>query len=737
MSAGGALLELARRHGIEPGYHDIWGHWHPLAEGTARALLAAMGVDASDDGAVDEALARSEHSGWDTLLPPVVVAREGDAAQVVLCLPAARDGDALAWTLELEDGARRDGEARADALPVTDVRDLGHGAGLVRRRALALPADLPLGYHRLEVRTGGPCATATLIRAPRACQPPPGADHRGRPFGIALQLYGLRSAHNWGIGDFGDLETAIEALAPLGVDMVGINPLHALFPAMPTQASPYSPSSRRYINPAYLHVESMDDFAECEAARAEVAAEGFQRALAALRDAELVDYERAVPLKLGVLRRLYEHFRDRHLATGSGRARAFEGFRAEGGEALRRHATFETIHAKLTRAGVAPWPDEYLDPRAPAVQAVARAHADDLAFAEYLQWQCVQQLGRAAAAAAARGMRVGLYRDLAVGSDSHGADAWCDPSLYARGVSIGAPPDDFCLQGQVWGLSPWLPGTLRARAYAPFAECLRANMCHAGALRIDHVLGLLRLFWVPSGGGAADGAYVRYPVDDLLAVTALESVRAGCAVVGEDLGTVPDGLREALAANGMLSYRVLYFEKHWHGDHSFRAPEHYPAQALVTVSTHDLATLAGFWTGHDLDLRERLGLFPSDDSARGQREGRRHDRGRLLDALAREGLRPAPPDTSPCELPAATLIPGVHRFLARTPAALLSVQMEDVLGEVEQTNVPGTVHEQPNWRRKLPLPVEAWAGHAPLARLAAALARERAGDRGAPLDADL
>jgi 4-alpha-glucanotransferase len=247
----------------------------------------------------------------------------------------------------------------------------------------------------------------------------------------------------------------------------------------------------------------------------------------------------------------------------------------------------------------------------------------------------------------------------------------------------------------------------------------------AGALRIDHVLGLMRLFWVPAGGSAADGAYVHYPVQDLLAVTALESRRARCVVVGEDLGTVPDAIRAALADNGVLSYRVLYFEKHWQGDHSFRQPEHYPEQALVTVSTHDLATLAGFWLGHDLDLRDALHLFPGPEAAAGQRATREHDRWRLLEALDRQGLRPAQVGEPGAQPPGDDLVCAVHRFLARSPAAILSVQMEDVLGELEQANLPGTVDERPNWRRKLSLALEDWADHAPLRALAQAVRAER------------
>jgi len=726
VNATGDLLALARLHGIDSGYHDIWGTWHPLTQDTALALLRAMGVHASDEQSLRSALAHARAQDWSTGLAPVSVAREGQDIRLALCLPQACDAEIAHWRLQLEDAGERDGQVQVRDLPQLGEHDAGQG--LLRRRELTLPHGLPWGYHRLHVQVGAMQAHATLIVAPRSCQPVAMSERGARPWGIALQLYALRSQHNWGIGDFRDLVQAIDVLAALGADMLGLNPLHALFLACPAQASPYSPSSRRFLNPIYLHVEAMQDFAECDAVREEVGSAQFQRELAALRASALVDYEQVVPLKLRVLRRLYAHFRDRHLSIDSPRARHFEAYRRAHGEALHRHAVFEAIHAQHAGTPRAAWPAELLAPDSQAVRDFAREHADDIGFAQYLQWQSALQLATAAQRAATQGMRTGLYLDLAVGSDGHGADVWAESELRAADVSVGAPPDDFALQGQVWGLPPWTPRALRESAYEPFAACLRANMRAAGALRIDHVLGLMRLFWIPAGGNAAHGAYVHYPVHDLLAITALESRRARCVVVGEDLGTVPDDIRAALADNGVLSYRVLYFEKDWHGDHSFRQPEQYPEQALVTVSTHDLATLAGFWVGRDLDLRDTLGLFPDAHTAHDQREARQHDRWRLLDALGQQGLRPPNVGEPGAQPPDEELVRAVHRFLARSPAAILSVQMEDVLGELEQVNVPGTVNERPNWRRKLPLALEDWADHAPLRALAEAVTRERGND---------
>jgi (1->4)-alpha-D-glucan 1-alpha-D-glucosylmutase len=384
---------------------------------------------------------------------------------------------------------------------------------------------------------------------------------------------------------------------------------------------------------------------------------------------------------------------------------------------------FEVLHASAAGTVRA---NEYLDPDSPAVADFARAHAIDVEFHEYMQWMLVEQIDHVCECARASGMRIGMYRDLAVGSDAFGADVWRTPHAYARAVSIGAPPDDFNLQGQVWGLPPWPPRYLEETAYADYVTALRANMYASGALRIDHVVGLMRLFWVPAGATTADGAFVRYPLNDLLAILALESVRANCIVIGEDLGTIPDELRAALHDYGLLSYRVLYFAKRWHGDHSFLAPQDLPDEALITVTTHDLPTFAGYWCGRDLELREALDLFPDRDSRDRQRAEREVDRGRLLEALGGEGLLPDTIEDPDTGRPSVALVAAVHRYTARSKCALMMVQMEDVLGIIEQANVPGTVHEQPNWRRRLDLPLEQWSLHRPLRALAEALSEERA-----------
>ena len=531
-------------------------------------------------------------------------------------------------------------------------------------------------------------------------------------WGPAVQLYALRSPRNWGMGDFGDLRQLVGDWAALGADIVGLNPLHALFLDDPARASPYSPSTRQWLNALYLEVEAIEDFAECGEARRLVQAPGFQARLAQLRASQLVDYAGVAAAKLEVLERLYAYFRARHLETDSPSGRAFREFQARGGAALRRHALFEALQASHRAAdpavrGWQGWRAEYRDPDGEAVARFAREQVVRIEFYEYLQWQAERQLSEAGECRASRQLGVGLYLDLAVSVDGAGSDAWSNQRGYAPGVGIGAPPDDFSPQGQDWGLPPLRPDRLRAQHYAPLRQALARGMRAAGALRIDHVMGLLRLFWVPAGAAARDGAYVHYRMDEQLAIVALESHRNRCLVIGEDLGTVPDEARRQLAQLGALSCRLLYFERRHDGE--FRPGAEYPPEALVAVGSHDLPTLAGWWAGRDLEWWRDLGLCPAGEPYERRRAERARDRLRLVQALQREGL--LSPDPGAEAVAAQPLDPAVaeaaQAFLAASPAQVMMVQLEDVLGVAEQANLPGTTEAHPNWRRKLPATLEA------------------------------
>ncbi|HUJ88289.1 MAG TPA: malto-oligosyltrehalose synthase [Burkholderiales bacterium] len=707
MSEARALIErLCGQAGIAARWHDIWGKAHEVPEASLEALLGQLGQLGDGRGA--------QASHWNEALPPAAALRAHSSPwhQRVRVPEGAR----LRWRIEAEDGTRHEAEAdcgRLDALETAEIEGRRYAAYDV-----PIALELAPGYHRFTLE--GIAGETLLIAAPERCWRPAALEDDARLWGPSLQLYSLRSRRNWGMGDFTDLLHLIEQWAARGAAVIGLNPLHALFPHNPAHASPYSPSSRLALNVLYLDVEAIDELRDCEPAQRLLRAPRFQARLAALRDAPLVDYAGVREAKFELLELLYAQFRARHLERGSTRAQQFRAFQAAHGDALRRHALYDALQERFHRAdpevwGWQVWPEPYRDP---AGEAAARFAAEQLArveFYEYLQWQAERQLARAAERCAALGLALGLYLDLAVSVDRAGSDAWAAQDVYALGASVGAPPDDFNLKGQDWGLPPLRPDRLRATLYGLYIAALRQAMAHAGALRIDHVMGLMRLFWIPHDAPAASGAYVHYALDEMLAILALESHRNKCLVIGEDLGTVADEMRAALARAGVLSCRLLWFERDAAGE--FKPPEQFPREALVAVSTHDLPTLAGWWEGDDLALRERLGLYPDEAVHAAQVAERAADRARLLRALERRRL--APPE------PPRGLVDAVHAYVAATPSRVMMLQLEDALGVREQANLPGTTDQHPNWRRKLPLALEDMAAEPGIGTLAGTLARLR------------
>lgn len=725
-----ALDRLAAFAGILPEYFDVGGVRHVTSETTKRVLLATMGIDAATDAQASAALADYERRAWTRRLPPVAVFTvEEPTLAIALTLPAALARRQLGWTLTRETGEVVRGTLTPERSPAMAERRLGEMQFTRYRYDLTAAGVAPAeGYHRFELDadTDAERAATTLIVAPARCYRPPALAGDGRVWGLALQLASLRSRRNWGSGDFGDLTALIDFAADAGAGAIALNPLHALKAVEPQQASPYSPSSRLFGNPLYLDIEAIPEFAICELARRAVAEAGFQAQLRALRATELVDFAGLAAAKREILELLYRCFRDRHRGTGDARDAAFEAFLAGGGEALRGHALFEAIAEKLHAEGLTGaadwrrWPEPLRDAHGAAAARFAKENAERVELHAYLQWQFEAQLDAAAARAADRGLGVGLLHDLAVGIDPGGSERWSDPRLYASVAAVGAPPDVYQPAGQNWGLPPLIPDGLRDAAYAPFIATLRRNMRGAGALRIDHVMGLLRLYWVPDGAGAQAGAYVGYPFDDLLGVLALESQRNRCLVVGEDLGTVPPEVVAGMRRCGILSLRPLYFESGPDGE--VVGPERFLHEAVVSIGTHDLPTLRGYWQGHDLDVRRSLGQFAAPGALDAQRSLREADRARILRALQREGLLEGvenPRAWSP------TLADAVHRFLARTPTKLLLFAMEDVFGQIEQINVPGTIDEHPNWRRKLAHELEDWVREPGVRALIDAVGRER------------
>jgi 4-alpha-glucanotransferase len=557
-------------------------------------------------------------------------------------------------------------------------------------------------------------ASLAALDAPR-CHIP-GWLENSRAWGITCQLYALRSPDNWGIGDFEDLARLAELCAPAGADFIGINPLHALFFADPQYFSPYTPSSRRFLNPLYIALGSTDDLSEADRA-----------ALRAARDAELIDYETVTRLKRKALEARFARAR-----STAECADALENFRRERGARLESFALFEAISETMVARGLPgdwrDWPAEFQDVASAAVREFREQNGERILFHIWLQWLAREQLAMAQARAVAAGMRIGLYLDLAVGVSPHGADTWSEPGTVLRGVRIGSPPDAFNAKGQDWGLAPISPSALQGENAGLFGELLLDAIGPAGAIRIDHAMALQRLYLIADGLDGTDGAYVQYPFEDLLKALGHASQSSATVIVGEDLGTVPANFREVMRANRVLGYRVLFFERGQ--DRSFHLPHSYERDALACISTHDLPTLRGWWEGHDLEDRGRIGL---DDAAAAERyrAERAEDRRMMLEALSASGLLPgglaavlrgeAP---VPAEL-TLELALALTRFLALTPCRLVAIQLEDLAGMKDRANLPGTIAEHPNWRRKLPMSLDALAGSPDFIALANAVAEER------------
>ena len=683
--------------GVEPDYWDIWGNHHCVESQAKHGILGALGLSTKDAAAIAAGIRDLEDQGWQRWLPPVLVAREGERPEFPLSLPADNVSSAVTLLIREETGEASEFVFRPAETPVQDRRQ-ADGREILRY-IVTLPRPLPLGYHIVQVASR-PSEAMRLIVAPRKCYLPPSLEGGGLTWGISAQLYTLNRPGNWGIGDFTDLRELVDVAADVGASVVGLNPLHALFLAHPEAASPYSPSTRMFLNPLYIDVEAVAEYAECVPARA--ARNAADAEIATCRALKDIAYRPVKAIKLAVLEALYACFLRKHdaSAAGGGRVEAFERFRRQQGGLLRHYALFESLSEEFAGRPWQEWSEPYRHPDSPAVEEFARANADRIRFFEYLQWQADEQLGRAQARGLERGLSIGIYRDLAIGASCDGLDAWADKEVVVQSAKVGCPPDPFNMLGQDWGIPPLHPLRMRDSGYRPFIDILRANMRHAGALRIDHVMGLMHLFWIPADGNPAGGAYVKYPFEELLAVLALESHRNRCLVVGEDLGTVPAGFRERMAKANVLSYRVLYFEKA--GDR-FKTPAEYPGLALACVTTHDLATLAGFWQGSDLELKRRLNLYPSEQARRNDESARGWDKTLLLRALAGEGLLPDgidPEDANGAPMSPA-LMAALHGYLARSPARILLIQIDDLMQELEQINLPGTVFERPNWRRRL------------------------------------
>ncbi len=698
------LDRLSRAAGIELSYWDLKGRERVASVDTKRSLLDAMGFATSSEQQARDAYRSLDLAPWQRLLPSTTVVRQPTKSPTVMpiTIPATLAGRPLAWRIVLEGGSSISGESLPRTLPTMGARRIDGDAMI--RLGLPLPHGLPDGMHRIDVEIAGRHATGTLVLAPPHAYRPDWLADGQRQWGLACQLYGLRQGDlrhehpDLGIGDFTRLSDLARLIGRAGGMALGINPLHAPFLSEPKRASPYSPSSRLHLNPLYIDIAAVPEFADCEEARAMLS-----RIATSVATADLVAHPSVAKAKLALLDTLFAEFERRHPSgIASRRHKSFDEFSAMVGNELQRFATFQALEEQL--GPPSGWPAFYATHEDSAVAGFASRHADRCRFYAYLQFEADRQMGAAARAARDDGMTIGLYGDLAVGAAPDGAEVWSSPAAFARSCRFGAPPDPFSETGQDWGMPPMNPHDFAATGFNRFADLLSANMRHAGALRLDHVMWLERMFWIPSGGTAKDGAYVRYPREDLLGVLSLMSHRHKCLVIGEDLGTVPAGFRECMEAESVFSYRFVRFERSYDG--RLHPPQSYPRIALATPASHDLATLHGFWLGRDIDAMLESRLITAQE-AEAMIEFRAVERRQLVAALTDQKLLPVDfpveVDLEPAQLTA--LIDAVHGFLARTPSALVMANIEDLCGVADQTNLPGTIDSYPNWRRRLPFAV--------------------------------
>lgn len=701
------INELSWLCGIVPEYWDIFGNRYQASQSTKEAILRGMGIRIDTEQDISEAIANMYDKQWLSFIEPVkVLSVKNQPFVLSLFIPinAGEEGRLVFYCqIKSEDGNTNYFTLYRDSVNISAEKWINN------QRYIKIDiydnTQRDIGYYSCQVRCVGAIrelsGESRIIITPDACYIPTELE-KGRKFwGLSLNLYSIRSSLNWGCGDFKDLARIVTWLSELKANFVAINPLHALLNKRPYDISPYSPVSRLYKNLIYLDLEGIPDVIESKKAQTAIKKKELRDNLKALRDSDYIDYEAIAALKEKILRYAFEFFYEFHYKKDTQRGRNFDDYISKEKEHLQVFALFCALSKRNGLTGWETWSKGFQNPTSSEVSSFLLENGKEILFYCYIQWLIDSQI-KDLAEHTNNSMSLGLVFDLAIGSISSGSDAWNYQDTFASGINVGAPPDDFNPAGQDWGFPPLIPERLKETGYEFFIQTIRKTIKYAGALRIDHALGMFRLFWIPEGSLPSEGAYVKYPSEDLLRIIALESVRNKTLIIAEDLGTVGENVHDRLKEFNMLSYKLLYFERNY-PDPSFTPPERYAQRALCAVTTHDLATIHGFWAHHDIELKKLLGLYVSEEKYLGHTIERKRDKELLLKALVQQGIFPE--EVSSENLAHAPmsdeLCLGIYEYLARTPCMLVSVSLDDMLGVQRQQNLPGVVDLYPCWRQKL------------------------------------
>ncbi len=706
------INELSRLCGIVSEYWDIFGNKYITPMDTNEAILRSMRLKIDSEHEISESISTVINKQWLSFIEPVKVLSVNNqpfSLSIFIPLNEGDEGSIILYCrVEDESGRTEEFELSGDSLRISEQKWINNQRYIKIDFSGGHPMEM--GFYSLSARcisaSGEISGVSRIIITPDSCYVPPELDGNRRLWGITLNLYSIHSLRNWGCGDFSDLGRIMKWLEELNAGFAAINPLHALLNKMPYDISPYSPVSRLYKNLIYLDVESVPEASESKAAQTAMRRKSFKDELKKLRDAELIDYEAIAALKEKILRYAFEIFYERHYKKTTERGSSFDAYLSEEGQHLQSFSLFWAIYSANNSTNWHLWQKEYQNRYDEHVMKFRQENEKEILFYCYIQWLIDSQI-RKTVESNKGSMTVGPMFDLAIGSMGGGSDVWNYQDIFALGINVGAPPDDFNPIGQDWGFPPLIPERLRDTGYEFFIQTIRKTMKYAGALRIDHALGMFRLFWIPEGRLPSEGAYIKYPSEDLLRIIALESVRNKTVIIAEDLGTVGENVHDRLREFNMLSYKLLYFERNYPSP-SFAPPDSYPRKTLCAVTTHDLATIYGFWASRDIEVKRSLWLYSKEEKYLRHLIERDRDKELLLKALKKEGLL-----AETCSLEELSTAPmnkelclSIYDYLSRTPCMLVSVSLDDMLGVLDQQNLPGVIDIYPCWRQKSPLSLD-------------------------------